>query len=135
MGGTAGDALLRSLRARDGEPDPSRDAVGDGQRSAVAGELAARLRTRGIPAEDGIGRSAFTVDVAIPGDDRFRLGVMVDPGRRETTTTARMVAEAGVLDAFGWPITRVFVTEWWTDPDQVVDRIELLLEQPGPVDA
>ena len=126
-GGSGGDAVLRSLRGPEHGGDGDRVAEAEVRRSAVAVELAARLRDRGVRAEVGVGRSVFTVDVAIPGDDGYRLGVMIDPGRRETTTTARLVAEAGVLGAFGWPITRVFVSEWWTNPDQVVERIELLL--------
>lgn len=49
---------------------------------------------------------------------------MVDPGRDAATPTARMIAEAGVLNAMKWPITRVLITEWWDNPSHVLDRVE-----------
>lgn len=35
-----------------------------------------------------------------------------------------MIAEAGVLQAMGWRITRVLIAEWWTNPTNVLGRIE-----------
>lgn len=115
-GGDGGVAVLRSLRTG-GDHDPA------GARSAVAAELAERLRQEGYEVDTDVGRSQFTIDVAIRGDDGYRLGVMIDPGDDDTSAAARLVSEAGVLDAFGWPVTRVMITEWWTNPDEVVAHI------------
>lgn len=115
-GGSGGEAVLRSLRVGD-------DAERTGARSAVAAELADRLRHEGFEVDTDVGRSQFTIDVAIRGDDGYCLGVLIDPGDAATSAEARLVSEAGVLDAFGWPITRVLVTEWWADPDAVVTHL------------
>ncbi len=110
--------LLAALR-----PEAFGQAENDGAaRSAVAAELAAQLRQRGWDVDLDVGRSIFTVDAAIRGDDGYRLGVLIDPGEGETA--ARMLAEAGVLKAFGWPIARVLITEWWSDPATVIDRLD-----------
>ncbi len=115
-GGDGGEAVLRSLRVGDESP-------GAGARSAVAAELAGRLRREGIEVDTDVGRSQFTIDVAIRGNDGYRLGVLIDPGDDDTSAEARLVSEAGVLDAFGWPLTRVMVTDWWTNPDDVVAHV------------
>jgi hypothetical protein len=121
-GGAGGELVLKSLRSPGGP-----DGV-DVASSAVATELASRLRDRGHDVDTNIGRSAFRVDVAVRSHGSYSLGIMVDPGR-ETSPTARLVAEAGVLDAMKWPITRVLASEWWDNPDRVLDRIELTLDQ------
>ncbi|MEP4652472.1 MAG: AAA domain-containing protein [Ilumatobacter sp.] len=126
VGGAGGESVLRSLRSSTAS-DGSRPVD---ERSAVATELAERLRLRGHAVDSGVGRSAFTIDVAVRRNGEYALGIMVDPGRTGTSPTERMIAEAGVLDAMGWPMTRVFVTEWWNDPDRVLDRIEHVLASP-----
>ncbi|MCP5030541.1 MAG: DUF4011 domain-containing protein [Actinomycetia bacterium] len=118
-------SLLSGLRQ--GLPE---DSSQDGAtRSAVAVEVAAQLRQRGWEVDLDVGRSLFTVDAAIRGETGYLLGVLIDPGEGETA--ARMVAEAGVLEAFGWPIARILITEWWSDPNTVADRLDLQLRQ-GP---
>jgi hypothetical protein len=90
-------------------------------------EIAQELRSRGLDVDVDVGRSAFTVDVAVRRGGKYALGIMVDPSREAASPTARMIAEAGVLDAMQWPITRVLITEWWNNPGHVLDRIEHLL--------
>ena len=107
-------AILREQRGTDGRDDlaaPDR----------VAHELAARLVGRGHRVDLGVGRSDFRLDLAIRDDRGYVLGVLIEPGARDAAST--YVDEAGVLDAFGWTITRVPLHEWWRDPDTVVDRI------------
>jgi hypothetical protein len=121
-GSNGGDNVLRTLNA------PAVDAALAG-RSAVASELADRLRAAGRRVDVGVGRSNFTIDVGVRGDDGYELGIIVDPGG--TSVETRTVAEAGVLDAFGWPINRVLVSEWWSSPDEVIARIDEAL-RTGP---
>ena len=118
VGDDRGVAVLHSLAPSDGrDANPS-------SLSAVAAELCEALRRRGWTVDTGIGRSGFNIDVAVQGPEGYQLGVLLDPGTADTTATARGIAEAGVLRAFGWQIKRVLVSEWWLDPDAVVDRIE-----------
>jgi len=118
--------------------------------SPVAEQVAAALRQRGLSAEISVGRSSFRIDVAVSaaadgpaaadgsagapdsagGDgsaatDR-RLGLLLEP-TPGSSVHARFVAEAGVLDAFGWRILRVPLSDWYADPARVVDRIATAL--------
>jgi superfamily I DNA and/or RNA helicase len=116
-GGAGGEPVLRGLHA----DAPASGA--DARRSAVAAEIAEALSARGAHVDTAVGRSGFRIDVAVRGTDGYRLGVVVDPGRDDATAMTRVVAEAGVLRAFGWDVTRVLVTEWWNDPAAVTDRL------------
>ncbi len=103
------------------------DGVGpaaDGRsKSPVAESLADALRRRGLLAETSVGRSSFRIDVAVAHNaDGRRLGVLLEPARG-ASVHARFVAEAGVLEAFGWRILRVPLSDWHTDPGRVLDRI------------
>ncbi|HUF99703.1 MAG TPA: AAA domain-containing protein [Ilumatobacter sp.] len=92
----------------------------------IADQIADALRTKGHTVDTGVGRSEFTIDVAVraAGGDGYSLGVLVEPGGGDATATARLVAEAGVLDAAGWNITRVLAVEWWFNPDHVLARLD-----------
>ncbi len=117
----ASAAVLRAVRPEHVEIE------GQLGQSAAAQELAEGLIGRGWEVDVDVGRSLFTVDVGVRGDDGYQLGVMIDPGRQPENATARLVADAGVLRAFGWPVTRVFISEWLDHPTQVLDRLEQLL--------
>lgn len=117
---TASAAVLRALRPEQTDHDSQ-------LQSAAASELAAGLTTRGWDVDIDVGRSLFTVDVGVRDTGGYQLGVMIDPGRETENATARLVADAGVLRAFGWPVTRVFISEWLDHPAQVLDRLEQLL--------
>ncbi|MFV0527038.1 MAG: AAA domain-containing protein [Acidimicrobiales bacterium] len=103
----------------------------------VVGALAAGLRERGWTADVGVGRSAFRVDLAIAVNGAYRLGVLIEPGPDtgsapgDVLVPARYVAEAGVLRAFGWPIIRVPLSDWFTDPGRVIDRVEAAARAAG----
>ena len=118
VGGPGGEAILRSLTAAEGGESSAVDKA-----SHVATEIAQELLARGYEADVNVGRSSFTIDVAIRQDGNYALGIMIDPGPSESTPTVRLITEAGVLDAMQWPITRVLATEWWHDPSRVIDRI------------
>ncbi len=114
----ASAAILSAVRA-DG-----RSTEHSGDHSAVAACVAAALRARGWEVDLDVGRSVFTIDAAVRGVDGYRLGVMIDPGSESANATSRLVADAGVLAAFDWPITRVFISEWLNAPERVIDRID-----------
>ena len=105
-----------------------RDTAEPEARSAIATQIAGRLRTAGHIADVAVGRSKFTIDVAVRDGDEYQLGIVIDP-TDAAVAASRFVAEAGVLQAFGWPIMRVTPAEWWTSPDRVLERIELRLRQ------
>jgi len=105
-----------------------RQATPDHARSAIAEGIAAALRSAGHHVDVSVGRSEFTIDVAVRNDDRYVLGLLIDPPDGEPVAS-RFVAEASVLDAFDWPILRVTPAEWWTSPDRVIERVNLRLDR------
>ncbi len=114
----ASAAILAAVRSDE------RSATADSGRSAVAAAVADALGERGWQVDLDVGRSVFTIDAAVRGADGYRLGVMIDPGDQSAGATSRLVADAGVLAAFDWPITRVFISEWLHAPAQVIERID-----------
>ncbi len=114
----ASAAALRALEPRTGTRVTAADVT------AVTSTLAEGLRARGLEVDTGVGRSDFRLDLAVRGDNAYRLGVIIDPSTDpDTSAPRRFVAEAGVLSAFGWPIHRVMITDWWSDAEAVLDRV------------
>ena len=92
--------------------------------SAVLLDMADALRSQGLEVDAHVGRSGFRVDLAIRGPNAYSLGVMVDPeSDADGPIASRFIAEAGVLNAFGWPIQRIMVTDWWKDPGAVIAEL------------
>lgn len=108
--------------------------------SAVASALADALTSRGWDTEVDVGRSDFRVDVAIAKDGEYLLGILLEPdaadpsfssasvdsGTTDSSVLSRYVAEAGVLEGFGWSIMRVTLSDWFNDRDQVVERVHAI---------
>ncbi len=111
-------AILGSLVPRATAPSAS---------NAVASEILHELRNRGWAADLEVGRSAFRIDIAVAVGDAYKLGVLLEPGgnTQPDLITRRYVAEAGVLGAFGWDILRVPLSDWFVNPDRVIERIEV----------
>jgi DNA polymerase III delta prime subunit len=93
---------------------------------AIADQIAAALGALGHTVDVRVGRSEFTIDVAVRAQDGdgYALGILVEPGNRDATATARLIAEAGVLVTAGWNITRVLATDWWFNPEAVTARLD-----------
>ncbi|MGI8767635.1 MAG: DUF3320 domain-containing protein, partial [Propionibacteriaceae bacterium] len=93
-------------------------------------EIAAALQARGVAVQTSLGLSEFRVDLALAGaaaPDRPVLAVLLDSpewaGRR--TTGDRDGLPLTVLSQLmGWPrVSRVWLPDWLTDPDRVLDRL------------
>jgi hypothetical protein len=97
-----------------------------GSDSPAAVAIADALRARGYEVDLSVGRSDFHIDLAVRGEGRYALGLIIEPdvGAPVGDHRDRYIAEAGVLDAFGWPIMRVLLSEWWTQPELVLSRID-----------
>jgi hypothetical protein len=92
-------------------------------------ELASAVRELGFEVETDLGLSAFRVDLAIrkPGDDSWRLAVMVDgPGWNSRLTVADRDGSPQLLrDLMRWRgVERVWLPGWIRDRKGVLDRIE-----------
>ena len=98
-------------------------------------ELSEAIRGRGYEVERDLGMSAFKVDVAVrkPGEERWRLAIMVDgPGWSSRPTVADRDGSPALLSALmGWSaVTRVWLPGWIRDKAGTLQRIVDLMERP-----
>ncbi|NNF53467.1 MAG: DUF4011 domain-containing protein [Acidimicrobiales bacterium] len=94
------------------------------QATPVVSEIARALRDEGLTVDEAVGRSAFRIDLAVRGASSYTLGLLLEPaGSKNRGSSSRYLAEAGVLQAFGWPIMRISITDWLDDRSGVVQRV------------
>ena len=98
--------------------------------SAVAGQIAAALTSRGWVAETDVGQSRFRCDLAVrePGSERHQLAILIE-GTRTTNVLEHFHTRPGILRAFGWQVAVVVAKDWWHEPEAVLTRIERLLRR------
>lgn len=112
------DAATAQLRAMSNGSQASTEV------GAAARALATQLRERGFEAHVAVGKSNFRVDVAIAVDGRYRVGVLFEPESDAAELAVdRYISEPGVLQAFGWKIIRVPLSDWLIGANRVIDRI------------
>ena len=87
---------------------------------------------RGWDVHQQVGCSGYRIDLAVvdpeaPG--RYLLGVECDGANYHRAKTARDrdKLREGVLRGLGWCLHRVWSTDWWTNPEGEVDKIEAAL--------
>ena len=94
----------------------------------LVAQIIERLRNSGINAMPYIGRSDFKIDIAIPDEndaERYKLGIIID-GRNYyslPTTRDREVVIPAMLNQLGWELHRVWVIDWLTQPEKVMEGI------------
>ncbi len=94
----------------------------------------AALVDRGLKVEAQVGASRYRIDLAVRDRHdtrRYALGIECDGVAYHSSRTARDrdLLRQHVLQGMGWRIHRVWSTEWFHDPDQVVEGILRSLEQ------
>jgi len=98
-------------------------------------ELAEALRSSGIEVQTSVGLSDFRVDLALtpPGSGAPAMAVLLDSPEwaARRTTGDRDGLPTTVLSAMmGWPrVARVWLPDWLRDPDRVLDRLTIELDQ------
>jgi len=122
-GGNAGSAR-RILNGLTAERDSG--ALGRAE-DPVLQSIAQALRSRGLEADVAVGDSGFRCDVAVrrSGEDRYRLGVLVDLGESEDSQSVleRGVLQPAVLTGFGWKVERVLAKDWQQRRAEVLERL------------
>ena len=104
----------------------------DNKKSAshgVAEDIAAAVRSLGYTVHTNIGCSGFQVDVGIVDPENpgaYALGILCDSENYYNGGTAldRNNTQESVLRGLGWRICRVWVLDWWEDPQKVLLRIQ-----------
>jgi predicted DNA-binding WGR domain protein len=125
--GTQARRVLESLNP------VSRKAIAPGSSSdAVVENLARALRDRGYQVDIGVGQSRFRCDLAVRGDadDLHQLGILVDTDAHYANPNLldRYLMQPSILRAFGWGFALVLTKDWYHNPDDVLNRLEKLLQ-------
>jgi hypothetical protein len=97
--------------------------------------IAARInKDTGYDAHTDVGSSEFKVDIGIvhPKDtNKYLLGVLCD-GRnyyKGGTALDRNNTQISVLNSLGWKITRVWLLDWWDNPEKELKRLQKEIEE------
>jgi superfamily I DNA and/or RNA helicase len=94
----------------------------------VITQLAARLRERGYEVTTDVGQSGFRCDIAVRlgGEQRYRLGIMVDTDSyyQNTNLMDRDVLRPRLLRSFGWDVALVLTKNWFENGDAVMQALE-----------
>jgi predicted DNA-binding WGR domain protein len=99
---------------------------------AVVEKLATALRERGYAVDLNVGQSKFRCDVAVrsKSDSLYQLGILVDTDGHYANPNLldRYLMQPSILKAFGWRFALVLTKDWYHTPDDVLARIEKLLQ-------
>ncbi len=102
-----------------------------GERSADAcvRSLVAWLGEQGLQVDEQVGSSKFRCDVAVRGEGRYQLGLIVDTAAHyeHKDPLEQYVLRPAVLEAFGWKLLRILAKDWWEDRERVQKKILALL--------
>jgi predicted DNA-binding WGR domain protein/very-short-patch-repair endonuclease len=108
-------------------------APAEARREAVVAQLAAALQARGYAVEERVGMSHFRCDLAVRrhGDERHRLGILVDTGEhyRQVDVLERDLLRPQLLGAFGWKVARVLSADWHRKRDEVLEDLVRRIEE------
>jgi predicted DNA-binding WGR domain protein len=99
---------------------------------AVVEGLAAALRQRGYAVDLNVGQSKFRCDLAVraSSDSMYQLGILVDTDGHYANPNLldRYLMQPGILKAFAWRFALVLTKDWYHTPDDVVARLDKLLQ-------
>jgi predicted DNA-binding WGR domain protein len=99
---------------------------------AVIEQLAAALRQLGHAVDLNVGQSRFRCDLAVrdASDNAYQLGILVDTDSHYANPNLldRYLMQPSILQAFGWRFALVLTKDWYHNPQDVLARLEKLLE-------
>ena len=109
---------------------------------AVVEGLAKALHSRGYAVDLNVGQSRFRCELAVRtnSESLYQLGILVDTDGHYANPNLldRYLMQPSILRAFGWRFALVLTKDWYHNPDDVLSRIEKLLqgqeitEEPEP---
>jgi predicted DNA-binding WGR domain protein len=101
-------------------------------KDAVIEKLSEALRARGYVADTYVGQSKFRCDIAVrqSTQPQYELAVLVDTDSHYANQNLldRYLLQPSVLRAFGWRSTFVLTKDWYHQPEEVLARLEKLLQ-------
>jgi very-short-patch-repair endonuclease len=92
------------------------------------------LVQRGWEVHKQVGCARYRIDLAVVNPEapgRYLLGVECDGANYHRAKTARDrdKLREGVLRDLGWKLHRIWSTDWWTDPEREIRKLEEALER------
>jgi predicted DNA-binding WGR domain protein len=105
---------------------------------AVVEQLATALRARGHSVDINVGQSRFRCDLAVRGnlDSLYQLGILVDTDGHYANPNLldRYLMQPSILRAFGWRFALVLTKDWYHNPEDVLARLEKILQGHDPTE-
>lgn len=102
--------------------------------SPLEADVMRALRDRGWIVHPQVGCSGYRIDLAVvdprqPG--RYILGIECDGATYHALPTARDRdrLRQHILEGLGWSLHRIWSTDWWTDPERELDKLETALRK------
>ena len=99
---------------------------------AVIDALAKALRARGYNVDLNVGQSKFRCDLAVRSnlESLYQLGILVDTDGHYANPNLldRYLMQPAILRAFGWRFALVLTKDWYHNPDDVLARLEKVLQ-------
>jgi len=102
--------------------------------SPLEEEVLNSLRSRGWSVHPQIGCSGYRIDMAVvdpeePG--KYVLGIECDGATYHSMPTARDRdrLRQRILEGLGWTLHRIWSTDWWTDPEREIQKLESALHK------
>lgn len=97
-------------------------------------EVIRALRDKGWVVHPQVGCSGYRIDMAIvhPSEQgKYLLGVECDGATYHSMPTARDRDRLRqlVLEGLGWTLHRIWSTDWWTDPEKEIEKLEKALHE------
>ena len=99
----------------------------------VVDQLASALTARGYTVSTNVGQSRFRVDLAVGkvGEHAYELAILVDSDAHYDNPDfmERYLLQPAILRAFGWEPLVLLAKDWFSDPEQVLNRINRRLNK------
>ncbi len=115
------------------QPDPDADFDSPFEEAVFEG-----LVQRGWEAHKQVGCARYRIDLAVVDPEaagRYLLGIECDGANYHRAKTARDrdKLREGVLRDLGWKLHRIWSTDWWTDPERELRKLEGAIERARSV--
>lgn len=96
--------------------------------------IAEKIKSLGYEVYTNIGCSEYKIDIGIVNPDNkgeYILGIMCDGDKYKAANTARdrNILQGEVLKALGWNIYRLWILDWWENPERELEKIEAAIEK------
>ncbi len=96
--------------------------------------IAAQIEKMGYSVETNIGCSGYKIDIGVVDPDKpseYIMGILTDGKTYNDAKTAkdREIVQISVLKMLGWNIHKLWSTDWWDNPQKVIQGVADAIEK------